>query len=437
MDISKHRETLEIHVNKEMSETLTRVGPETRMGNLLRRYWVPALMSSEIAEPDGPQVRVQLLGEKLLAFRNSDGQASLISEFCSHRGVSLFFGRNEENGIRCAYHGLKFNSAGQCVDVPSAPQACARMHIKGYPCIERGGIVWTYMGPADQQPELPELEWCTLPAEHVYVSKRVQYSSYLQAMEGGIDTAHVSYVHRYEVDSDPMHKGVKALDYIKADGNVVFEIEKTPFGLSLFGRRNGEPDSYYWRVTQWLFPWFTLIAPFGDHALGGHIWVPIDDHSCWAWSINWQPNRPLSQEELDAMKAGMGIHVEYEAPGSFVPAANRENGYQMDRLAQKEHRAYSGVFGFSAQDYSLQESMGSIQNHDAERLLPTDKAIVMARRMLHEAALGLEEGLMPPALDSSQQRVRPAGVLLPKEQSPVEWAREHLADSTEKPVFSL
>lgn len=424
-------------MNKEMSETLTRVGPQTRMGNLLRRYWVPALMSSEIAEPDGPQVRVQLLGEKLLAFRNSDGQASLISEFCSHRGVSLFFGRNEENGIRCAYHGLKFNSAGQCVDVPSAPQACARMHIKGYPCIERGGIVWTYMGPADQQPELPELEWCTLPAEHVYVSKRLQYSSYLQAMEGGIDTAHVSYVHRYEVDSDPMHKGVKALDYIKADGNVVFEIEKTPFGLSLFGRRNGEPDSYYWRVTQWLFPWFTLIAPFGDHALGGHIWVPIDDHSCWAWSINWQPDRPLSQEELGAMKAGMGIHVEYEAPGSFVPAANRENGYQMDRVAQKEHRAYSGVFGFSAQDYSLQESMGSIQNHEAERLLPTDKAIVMARRMLHEAALGLEEGLMPPALDSSQQRVRPAGVLLPKEQSPVEWAREHLADSTEKPVFSL
>lgn len=437
MDISKHQETLEIHVNKEMSETLTRVGPETRMGNLLRRYWVPALMSSEIAEPDGPQVRVQLLGEKLLAFRNTDGQASLISEFCSHRGVSLFFGRNEENGIRCAYHGLKFNSAGQCVDVPSAPQACARMHIKGYPCIERGGIVWTYMGPADQQPELPELEWCTLPAEHVYVSKRLQYSSYLQAMEGGIDTAHVSYVHRYEVDSDPMHKGVKALDYIKADGNVVFEIEKTPFGLSLFGRRNGEPDSYYWRVTQWLFPWFTLIAPFGDHALGGHIWVPVDDHSCWAWSINWQPDRPLSQEELGAMKAGMGIHVEYEAPGSFVPAANRENGYQMDRVAQKEHRAYSGVFGFSAQDYSLQESMGSIQNHEAERLLPTDKAIVMARRMLHEAALGLEEGLMPPALDSSQQRVRPAGVLLPKEQSPVEWAREHLADSTEKPVFSL
>lgn len=424
-------------MNKDMSETLTRVGPGTRMGNLMRRYWVPALMSSEISEADGPQVRVQLLGEKLLAFRNTDGKACLISEFCSHRGVSLYFGRNEENGIRCAYHGVKFDGHGQCVDVPSSPQSCARMHIKGYPCIERGGIVWTYMGPADKQPAPPELEWCTLPPDHVFVSKRLQYCNYLQAMEGGIDTAHVSYVHRYEVDSDPMHQGVKALDYIKADGNVVFEIEKTPFGLSLFGRRNGEPDTYYWRVTQWLFPWFTLIAPFGEHALGGHVWVPIDDHNCWAWSINWQPNQPLTAEERSAMAAGKGIHVEYDAPGSFVPKANRDNDYGMDRVAQKEKRAYSGIFGFSAQDYSLQESMGPIQDHAAEQLLPTDKAIVMARRMLQEAALGVEAGQEPPALDAKEQRVRPAGVLLPKDQSPIEWARVNLADSTDKPVFTL
>jgi len=424
-------------VNKEMSETLTRVGSKTPMGQLMRRYWVPALMSTEIAAPDGPQVRVQLLGEKLLAFRNSDGKACLIDEFCSHRGVSLYFGRNEENGIRCAYHGLKFDGDGNCVDVPSSPQACARMHIKSYPCIERGGIVWTYMGPADKQPAPPELEWCTLPESHVFVSKRLQHSNYLQAMEGGIDTAHVSYVHRYEVDSDPMHQGCKALDYIKADGNVVFEIEKTAFGLSLFGRRNGEPDSYYWRVTQYLFPWFTLIAPFGEHALGGHVWVPIDDHSCWAWSINWHPNRPLSTGELEAMQAGKGIHVEYEAPGSFTPKANRDNDYGMDRVAQQEKRAYSGIFGFSAQDYSLQESMGTIQNHEAEHLLPTDKAIVMARRMLHEAALGLEQGIEPPALDASQQRVRPAGVLLPKGEDPVKWAKDNLAESTNKPVYSL
>ena len=424
-------------MNKEMSETLTRTGPGTPMGELMRRYWVPALMSSEIAEPDGPQVRVALLGEKLLAFRNSEGRACLIDEFCSHRGVSLYFGRNEDNGIRCAYHGVKFDGDGRCVDVPSSPQACARMHIKGYPCVERGGVVWAYMGPKDKMPAPPELEWCMLPPEHVFVSKRIQACNYLQAMEGGIDTAHVSYVHRYEVDSDPMHQGVKALDYIKADGNVVFEIEKTSFGLSLFGRRLGEPDSYYWRVTQWLFPWFTLIAPFGEHALGGHVWVPIDDHSCWAWSINWQPKQPLSAHEREAMAAGKGIHVEYEAPGSFVPKANASNDYLMDRVAQKEKRAYSGVFGFSAQDYSLQESMGPIQNHAAEQLLPTDKAIVMARRMLHEAALGLAQGVEPPALDAREQRVRPAGVLLPRDANPLEWAKTHLADGLDRPVYSL
>ncbi len=424
-------------MNKEMSEALTQTNVGTRMGNLMRRYWVPALMSSEIADADGPQVRVGLLGEKLLAFRDSNGKAKLIDEFCSHRGVSLYFGRNEENGIRCAYHGVKFDGDGKCVDVPSSPQACARMHIKAYPCIERGGIVWAYMGPADKQPEPPELEWCNLPESHVFVSKRIQYSNYLQAMEGGIDTSHVSFVHSYEVDGDPMHQGVKALDYIKADGNVIFEIEKNPFGLTLFGRRNGEPDSYYWRVTQWLFPWFTLIPPFGHHALGGHIWVPIDDHSCMAWSMNWHPDKPLSAEERSAMVAGKGIHVEYEAPGSFVPKANRDNDYLMDRVAQKDKRAYSGIFGFAAQDYSLQESMGPIQNHEAEQLLPTDKAIVMARRMLHEAALGLEQGTEPPALNAIEQRVRAAGVLLDRSVDPVEWAQKNLSDGLDQPLFSI
>ncbi len=424
-------------MNKDMSETLIRVGPGTRMGNLMRRYWVPALKSSEIELADGPQVRIELLGEKLLAFRNTDGQACMISEFCSHRGVSLYFGRNEENGIRCAYHGVKFDGLGQCVEVPSNPKACANMHIKGYPCVERGGIVWTYMGPPDKMPEPPELEWCTLPDSHVFVSKRLQYSSYLQAMEGGIDTAHVSYVHRYEVDTDPMHQGVKALDYIKADGNVVFEIEKTSFGMSLYGRRMGEPDSFYWRITQWLFPWFTMIPPFGHHALGGHAWVPVNDHECWAWSMNWQPKQPLSTEEHEAMAAGKGIHVEYEAPGSFVPKANLDNDYLMDRKAQKEKRAYSGVFGFSAQDYSLQESMGPIQDHASEKLLPTDRAIVMARRMLHDAAVALEQGIEPPALDASEQRVRPAGVLLPKGEDPMLWAKAHLANGLDEPVFSI
>jgi hypothetical protein len=271
----------------------------------------------------------------------------------------------------------------------------------------------------------------------VFVSKRWQRSNYLQAMEGGIDTAHVSYVHSMDVTTDPMHRGVKALDYIKADGNVVFNIEKTEFGMTLLGRRMGEPDSYYWRITQWLFPWYTLIPPFGDHSLGGHVWVPIDDHNCWAWSINYRPEAPLGEEELHHMHAGRGIHNEYEAPGSFIPKANSDNDYLMDRKAQKERRLYSGVAGIAAQDYSLQESMGPIQNHAEEKILPTDRGIVMARRMLYEAAIDLGKGATPPALNAVAHRVRAAGVLLDKAQDPVTWAKEHLANDLTKPVYTL
>lgn len=421
------------------SDLLTRTGPGTPMGNLMRRYWVPILSSSEIREADGPQVRVQILGEKLIAFRDTEGQPGLIDEFCSHRGASLFFGRNEECGIRCSYHGLKFDRTGACVDVPSAPQVADRMRIKAYPCIERAGLVWAYMGPPGQQPEPPGVEWCSLPESHVYISKRLQQSNYLQAMEGGIDTAHVSYVHKYEVDIDPMHRGVKALDYIKADGNVIFDIEKNPFGLTLYGRRNGDADSYYWRITQWLFPWFTLIPPFGEHALGGHVWVPIDDENCWAWSINYHPDKPLSAAEREEMASGKGIHVKYEdaQPMTWRPRANKDNDYLMDRQAQKDLRAYSGVFGFSEQDASLQESMGPIQDRTKELLLPTDKAIVMARRMLQEAALGLEQGLEPPALQPAAQHVRAAGVLLPRSEDPKSWARDKIQQVRGKPVYSL
>lgn len=425
-------------MERNLANTLILTGPGTAMGNLMRRYWVPILQSREIAEPDGPSVRVQIMSEKLLAFRDTAGRVGLIDEFCSHRGVSLFFGRNEECGIRCSYHGLKFDINGQCVDVPSAPQIASKMGIKAYPCIERGGIVWAYMGPKDKQPSPPEVEWCMVPDGHRYVSKRLQECNYLQAMEGGIDTAHVSYVHRYEVDVDPMHKCSRALEYIKADGNPIFTIEKTPFGLSMFARRNADANTFYWRITPWLFPWFTLIPPFGDHSMGGHVWVPIDDHNCWVWSINYHPGKPLSEAERAHMAAGKGIHVEYEdVPGSFRPKANRNNDYLIDRRAQRERRAYSGVFGFSVQDASLQESMGVIQNHNAEHLLPTDKGIVMARQALHEAAVNLAQGVEPPALDPNTHHVRAASVLLDRAVDPVVWASTHLVDAITQPVYSL
>ena len=420
----------------EMAETLVRTGPGTSMGNLMRRYWVPALLSREIAEPDGPPVRVKLLGERLLAFRDTEGRPGLVDEFCRHRGASLFLGRNEECGIRCSYHGWKYDINGHCVDLPSAPQIAPKVRIKAYPCIELGDIVWAYMGPPDKRPPPPGLEWCSLPSSHRYVSKRWQESGWLQAMEGGIDTTHASWVHRYMLDRDPMHRGATANKYIKADRNAVFDVATAPHGLTIFGRRNGEHDSFYYRVTQWIFPWFTLIPPFGEHALGGHMWVPIDDENCWAWNINFLPDRPLPDEELSAMKQGEGIHAQC-IPGTFRPIANRDNDWLIDRGAQKERRSFSGVEGFAIQDASLQESMGPIQNYANEYLVPTDKAIVMARRALFDAATKVANGADAPALDSKTQCVRAASVLLGKNTSAAEWANEALDDVADKPVYTV
>lgn len=423
----------------EMMNTLVHTGPKTKMGELLRSYWIPALLSEELPEPDCPQVRIKILGEELLAFRDTEGQVGIIDEYCSHRGASLFFGRNEEGGIRCAYHGIKFDRNGQCIDVPSDPKSCARFHIKSYPTVEKGGVIWVYMGEGEQ-PSDPSLEWTELPHENVFISRRHQECNFLQAMEGGIDTSHVTFVHRYEVDKDPMHKNAKALEYIKKDGNVIFEVEANDAGMTLYGRREADEDNYYWRITQWLFPWYTLIPPFGDHPLGGHAWVPMDDHNCMAWSINYHPDRALTADEVIAMRQGKGIHVEYESEGSFRPKANKDNDYLIDRAAQKRKETYSGVFGFAPQDASLQESMGPIQDHSKENLLPSDKAIVMVRRALFNAIEQMgnnESGGTVPGIEASAQRIRPASVVLPKDIDIAHWAGENLSLLKNKKIFSV
>src|SRR5713101_5436969 len=190
----------------ERNELLTRVGGGTPVGELFRRYWLPVLLGEELPEPDCPPVRVKLLGECLLAFRDTKGRLGLIEEFCAHRGVSLWFGRNEENGIRCPYHGWKYDVTGQCVDLPSEPEESGvrkGIKLKSYAAIERGDVVWIYMGPPELKPAPPELEWVTVLPERRIVSKRLQESKYMQAVEGGIDSSHVSFLHSGELETDP------------------------------------------------------------------------------------------------------------------------------------------------------------------------------------------------------------------------------------------
>ncbi len=401
----------------ERNALVTETGPDTPMGNLFRRYWIPFLLSEEVAERDGPPVRVKLLSERLIAFRDSEGRIGLIEEFCAHRRVSLWFGRNEESGIRCPYHGWKFDITGKCLEIPSEPpesRFCDEVGLQSYPCVERGGIVWTYMGPPEAQPSPPAFEWTTVPADQRYHSKRLEECNYLQALEGGIDSSHVAFLHSGELRSDPLHHGSKGSDYHLSDLTPKFDVVESPGGLNIGVRRNAGAENYYWRITPWIMPWYTIVPPYGDNPLHGHAWVPIDDENCFAWTFSYHPSRPLNELELGVMHDGGSLHVQL-IPGTFRPVMNRDNDYMMDREAQKAGKSFSGVRGIAMQDASLQESMGRISDRSRENLVMTDKAIFMARRQLHDAALGLEKGQTPPGLDEASQAVRSASFELSRE----------------------
>jgi phenylpropionate dioxygenase-like ring-hydroxylating dioxygenase large terminal subunit len=415
-------------LRKEQNDLLTQTGPGTPAGRLFRSYWLPALLAEELPTNDCPPVRVKLLSERLLAFRDSKGRLGLIDEFCAHRGVSLWFGRNEEAGLRCPYHGWKYDVTGQCIEVPSEPEEsgfCNRIKLKSYALVERGGVLWAYMGPPETQPPLPEWEFATVPDPQRHVAKRTQECNWLQAMEGGIDSSHVSFLHRGDLNSDPLFRGAKGNQYNMADARPVFEVVESAGGLYVGARRNAENDQYYWRITQWVMPSFTMIAPRGNHSVHGHFWIPIDDENCWTWSFDYHPIRNLTDAEVAAMKDGKSIYVKY-VPGTFRPLANKDNDYLIDRAAQKAGKTYSGVAGIAMQDASLQESMGPIVDRAKENLVSTDNGIIMARHRLLRAVRALDKGEVPPGVDPAHQKVRSAAVVLPRDQAFKDAAKDAL-----------
>ena len=423
-------------LKKEQNDLLTQTDAGTPMGNLFRCYWLPALLSEELVEPDGAPVRLKLLGEKMLAFRDSSGKLGVIDEFCAHRGVSLWFGRNEEGGIRCPYHGWKYDVNGQCLEVPSEPEEsgfCKKIKLKSYPLVERGGVIWIYMGEPQLQPPLPEFEFATVPAAQSFSSKRLQESNWLQALEGGIDSSHVSWLHSGSLNSDPLFKGAKGNQYNTSDRRPIFDVVDADGGLYVGVRRNAEDDQYYWRITPWIMPCFTMVPPRGDHPVHGHFWVPIDDENNWAWSFDYHPTRPLTDKEVQSMKDGKGIHVRY-VPGTYLPLQNKGNDYLMDRASQKAGVNFSGIEGIGMQDASLQESMGPIQDRTRENLTSTDNGVIMARHRLMKAAKALaEKGVRPPGTEPHVQRVRSVAMLLKRDLSFKEAAKDALRAEPGKP----
>jgi len=263
---------------------------------------------------------------------------------------------------------------------------------------------------------LPSWEFATVPAEQTYTSKRWQECNWLQAMEGGIDSSHVSFLHSGSLKTDPLFKGARGNQYNQNDKKPVFEVVESDGGLFIGARRMAEEGHYYWRITPWVMPSFTMVPPRGDHPVHGHFWIPIDGENCWAWSFDYHPTRALTAEERQAMIDGYGVHNQY-VPGTFRPRQNKDNDYLMDREAQKRGESYSGIWGIAMQDASLQESMGPIVDRTKENLVSTDNGIIMARHRLRKAAEALRnKGVEPPGRTPEHQMVRSAARVLPPDQ---------------------
>jgi phenylpropionate dioxygenase-like ring-hydroxylating dioxygenase large terminal subunit len=403
----------------EENERLTRIGPGTPGGELFRRYWQPAALSTELPENDGPPIRVRLLGEDLILFRQTDGTVGLVDAFCPHRRAPMFFGRNEECGLRCVYHGWKFDASGACVDMPSEPPDSlfkSKVTIGAYPTHEAGGMIWTYMGPPAQRPPLPDYEWMRAPATHRILSKTFEDANYLQGLEGGLDTSHSSFAHNERLGDRNWIRN--------RDGAPRLDVEKTTYGYSYVSTRDVGEDGLYVRVYHYVMPAQqmrgSVTSLMGGRAnppkLDGHIWVPIDDEHTYVYNMAWSysDDFPLSPEYAYEWESMNGRGPEDHIPGTFKLKKNKANDYMIDRERQRT-KTFTGIIGINTQDYALQEGMGPICDRSKEHLGTSDKAIITTRQLLLEAIDVVADGKPPRGLDPAAYRnVRPYDDYVPR-----------------------
>jgi phthalate 4,5-dioxygenase oxygenase subunit len=429
---------------------MCQVGPGTPMGNLMRHFWIPAVMSNELETPDGPPMRLRLLGENLIAFRVSSGSAGIIQNACPHRGASMFFGRNEEDGLRCVYHGWKFDVTGACVDMPSEPAESNfknKVRTVSYPCIERNNIVWTYMGPrkADDLPPLPELP---PNLANCRVVKSVRTCNYMQALEGDIDTIHIGFLHHGVETYDEYPVGSERY-YAYKQRVAKLEVRENEAGTYYGAYRAAEDNQDNWRMGHFLMPFYTMSAAgILGQKNSMNAWVPIDDEHTMDWSINEIPPAGRAPKEgIGGIFSAGRIGYAPRSPerpmkpdttdwiGKFRSVYDLSNDYMIDREAQRNRITYSGMpGGAEPEDRGMQESMGPIFDRTQEHLGTTDAMVIQTRRKLIQAVRDLHaSGKVPAAVKSPQlYRVYGGTANVPKGQNGLDFCRDVLFGGTEK-----
>jgi phenylpropionate dioxygenase-like ring-hydroxylating dioxygenase large terminal subunit len=388
-------------ISHEDNDILTRTGAETPMGRLLRQYWTPAIRSSALVA-DGAPVRVRLFGDDFVAFRTTGGQAGFVDEACPHRGVSLALARNEENGLRCIFHGWKLNAAGEVVDAPCEPAArrerfCKSIKTGKYPVREAGGVVWVYLAQ-DEAPRFPDFEFNTLPESHVCIRRAVVPYNYLQGVEAHIDSSHVAFLHGgfLKQKAELLEPGTRAnLSQMMIDTTPRFEMRDTTYGMQESALRDMGNGMTYARIREIVLPFYTFIPGPKEGPFGGRMSVPIDDETSAEWYIVYDPNKPLTPDVIDTT-----FHNTAEDPDDF--AANmgtRENMWGQDRAAMKAGH-YSGLTtNLSFEDFVVQASIGRRVDRTKEQLGSADIIIVKVRRMLMEAVKVVAAGKPAPWRD--------------------------------------
>ena len=378
-------------MTREQNELLTRIGPEAPAGQLLRRYWQPIALVEELAGPR-PLKTVRVLGQDLVLFRGPDGRLGLLDRDCPHRGADLAFGRLEDGGLRCLFHGWLFDIEGRCLETPAEPpesRICSRVRQKAYPVQERSGIVFAFLGEGTP-PAFPALDCFVAPDSHVFAFKGYLDCNWLQAVEVGVDPAHASFLHRFFEDESADAAYGRQFRAVSADSDLPMttilrrfprpkiEVEQSDIGLRITALRDIGDDRMHVRVTNLLFPQ-AFVIPLSQEITITQWHVPIDDVSCYWVAIFTSFTGAVDKQTMREQRLQL-----YELP-DYKPRLGRGNNYGYD-LEEQRMRTYTGMGeDINVHDQWAVESQGKIQDRTREHLGLTDKAIVAYRMLLLSA----------------------------------------------------